>query len=409
LKSRLLILTNRLVVGGISNDIIPLAYYLQAEFDILILYGEKEKDEANADFLIKNYPGLQLKKIAYFKKNINPVADIAAYFQLKKHIKKFKADIVHTHGAKSGFLGRLAAYRCRVPYIIHTFHGHHFHSYYNNFISSALLRFERKLARVTTLIIAISKWQKKELTEIYKIVPEEKVRTITIGIETGQNKTDPVMQRCVFRKKYNIDDYTIAIGIAGRIVPIKNLMLFVKVAGDLISATEKKVCFFIIGDGYLKNQIKAQCAALNLSFTENAGVKANIIFTSWIEDIIPAMRAMDIVALTSYNEGTPLSLIEAQWCCKPVVATNVGGVKDIVLNNETGFLVNSDDKTAMVEKLKLLAENDELRNTMGSRATTYAAEKFSKQKEVEAYKKLYKSLISSDDDKQLVHHQSTIQ
>jgi glycosyltransferase involved in cell wall biosynthesis len=381
-----------------------LAYYLQQEFDILILYGEKDKDEAQVNFLLNQYPGLQLKKIAQFKKNINPVADVAAYFQLKKHMKDFKADIVHTHGAKSGFLGRLAAHRCRVPYIIHTFHGHHFHSYYNNFISSALLKFERKFARVTTLIIAISRLQKKELIEIYKIVPEEKVRTITIGIETVQNKADPVMQRCVFRKKYNIDDDTIAVGIAGRIVPIKNLILFVRVAADLISATEKKICFFIIGDGYLKKQIKAQCDALNINFTENTGEKVSIIFTSWIEDIVPAMRAMDIVALTSYNEGTPLSLIEAHWCGKPVVAANVGGVKDILLDNETGFLVNSNDKTAMVEKLKSLVENEELRNAMGLKAAAFAAEKFSKQKEVEAYKNLYNSY----DDRQLIQPKPTI-
>ncbi len=358
---------------------------------------------------MKQYPGLQLKKVKRFKKNINLLNDLIAYAEIKREIKNFKADIVHTHGAKSGFMGRLAAYKSNVPCIVHTYHGHHFHSYYNSFISLVLSGFEKMLGRITTVVVAISKWQKKELIEIYKIVAPEKVRTIVLGIEPAQSSIDPVEQRRGFRKKYTIDDDTIAIGIAGRIVPIKNLMLFVKVAAGLISATEKKICFFIIGDGYLKKQIEAQCAALNISFTEKAGEKASIIFTSWIEDIIPAMRAMDIVALTSYNEGTPLSLIEAQWCCKPVVATNVGGVKDIVLNNETGFLVNSGDKTAMVEKLKLLTENEELRNTMGLRATTYAKENFSKQKEVEAYKKLYKSLINSYDDKQLVHRQPTIQ
>ena len=175
------------------------------------------------------------------------------------------------------------------------------------------MKMEKRLGRITTIIIAISKWQKKELTEIYKIVPAEKIRTISLGIEAEKINIDPVKQRCVFRKKYAIEDDVIAIGIAGRIVPIKNLQLFVQVAANLLSSVTKKICFFIMGDGILKKQIEAQCTALNIHYTENVGEKADMIFTSWIEDIVPAMHAMDIIALTSNNEGTPMSLIEAQW------------------------------------------------------------------------------------------------
>jgi len=380
-------------VGGISNDIIPLAYYLQSEFDILILYGEKEKDEAEADFLLKRYPGLALKKIIQFKKNFNPVNDVLAYFNIKKTIRNFKANIVHTHGAKSGFLGRLAAHRCKVPCIIHTFHGHHFHSYYNRFISSVLLRVENKLCRISTIIIAISAWQQKELSEIYKIIPAEKIRTIALGIEAARINNNSAYQRNAVRTKYNIPDETIAIGIAGRMVPVKNLQMFVQVAHHLKATVKRKLCFFIIGDGLLKKQIKQQCTTLDLSYTENAAGKADIIFTSWIQDIIPAMQAMDIVTLTSENEGTPMSLIEAQWCGKPVVATDVGGVRDTLIDNETGFLVNVNNVEAMGSKLKVLIENDELRKKMGEQAALFAAANFSKETEVENYRQLYKSLL----------------
>ena len=387
-------------MGGISNDIIPLAYYLQPEFNILIMHGEKDENEVSADFLLKKYPGLKFKKIKQLKKTVNPIADLVAYFQIIKTIKVFKADIVHTHGAKSGFIGRLAAYKASVPCIIHTYHGHHFHSYYNHSISLVLSKFERLLGRITTKVIAISKWQKKELTEIYKIIPPEKAEIISLGIDPGQNKATPDTHRNIFREKYNVDSDTVAIGIAGRIVPIKNLKLFVQVANALISATKKRICFFIIGDGILKKQIEAQCAALDVSYTENVGEKASIIFTSWIEDIIPAMHAMDIVTLTSNNEGTPLSLIEAQFCGKPVVATNVGGVKDIVVNNETGFLVEPGDADAMFKKLDLLIESDELRKEMGEKAAAFAALSFSKQAEVENYRQVYKSLLA---DKRFQH------
>jgi glycosyltransferase involved in cell wall biosynthesis len=405
-KPRLLILTNRLVVGGISNDIIPLAYYLRSEFEIFILYGEKEEGEAEAIFLLNKYPGLNIKKIPSFQKQIHPLKDTMAWFGISKEIKNFNADIVHTHGAKSGFLGRLAAYKNKVPYIIHTYHGHHFHSYYNRFISGFLLKMEKRLGRITTVIIAISKWQKKELTEIYNIVPPEKVRTISLGIEVEKKNLDPVKQRCVFRKKYAVEEDIIAIGIAGRIVPIKNLQLFVQVAANLLSSTTKKICFFIMGDGILKKQIEAQCTSLNISYTENAGEKADMIFTSWIEDIVPAIHAMDIIALTSNNEGTPVSLIEAQFCGKPVVATNAGGVKDIVLNNETGFVAEPGDADAIFKKLKLLIENNELRKTMGEKAARFAAANFSKQKEVESYKQLYKNLLTLKKTERSTHQQA---
>ncbi|HEX5152072.1 MAG TPA: glycosyltransferase family 4 protein [Parafilimonas sp.] len=394
MRSKLLIITNRLIVGGISNDIVPLAWYLKDEFEILIISGEKEEDEAEINFLLKLYPGLQFKKIDSFRKNINPFNDRIAYTEIKREIKNFKPDIVHTHGAKSGLMGRLAAYKSKVPCIMHTYHGHHFHSYYNTLISSALTALERMLGRITTVVIAISKWQKKELTETYKIVPEEKVKIIPLGIEPARIRTEPVTQRFIFRKKYKVEDDTIAIGIAGRIVPVKNLKLFVQVAKDLIAGSTKRLCFFIIGDGFLKKQIEEQCAALNLPYTENEEEKADIIFTSWIEDIIPAIHAMDIVALTSNNEGTPMSLIEAQFCGKPVVATDVGGVKDIVLDNETGFLVKAGDAAKLVERLKLLIENESLRKEMGAKAEAFAEENFSKQREVENYRQLYQNLLT---------------
>jgi glycosyltransferase involved in cell wall biosynthesis/GT2 family glycosyltransferase len=392
-KPRLLILTNRLIVGGISNDIIPLAYYLQSDFDILILYGEKEKDEIEAAFLLENYPGLKLKKVTSLQKSFNPLNDIISYKKIKKEIKDFNADIVHTHGAKSGFIGRIAARKNKVAAIVHTFHGHHFHSYYNKNISSLILYFERRLAHITTLVIAISKWQKKELAEIYKMIPAKKIATIPLGIETTQNLVEAANQRDTFRKKYCVDDDTIAIGIVGRIVPVKNLKLFVQVADRLLKSTSKKICFFIVGDGALKKQIQAYCRSLNINYTENAGEPGDIIFTSWIENIMPAMHAMDIVTLTSVNEGTPLSLIEAQYCRKPVIATNVGGVRDILIDGETGFLVESNDCDAMTEKLKLLIENNELRISMGRKAVAFATENFSKQKEVENYNRLYKQLL----------------
>ena len=358
-----------------------------------MLHGEKEKDEKDASPLLKKF-SLKGEYIPSLKRNINPVNDIRAFLKVYSVIKNFKPQIVHTHGSKSGLIGRLAAYRAKVPVIIHTFHGHLFHSYYNSFFSSVLKRSERQLSKITSTAIAISEWQKKELCELYKIAPAEKVKVIHLGITVQQSTEEKNQQRKSFREKYHVGDEVIAIGIVGRIVPIKNLSMFVQVAAELSETTKITLRFFIIGDGYLKKQVQDQCDSRKLSWTNNGtGSGTSVIFTSWIDEIIPAILGLDIVVLTSNNEGTPMSIIEAQSCGKPVVATNVGGVRDTLIDEQTGFLVPPGDVQAMVKKLQYLVENAELRTQMGLRAREFASSQFSKQAEIENFRKLYNSAI----------------
>jgi glycosyltransferase involved in cell wall biosynthesis len=394
LKKKILVILNRLVVGGQTHDTLPLLHCLSHKFDILVLHGQKEKDEKDASALLEKY-SLNGKYVSSLRRSINPVNDLRAFFSIYKIIKKNKPHIVHTHGSKSGMIGRLAAYGAGVPVVIHTFHGHLFHSYYNRFFTSILKRSERLFGKITTTAIAISEWQKKELSEIYKILPSKKIHVIHLGIAIENLKGEQAGQRELFRKKYNISDEAVAIGIVGRIVPIKNLEMFVNVAKNLLEQIKMQVCFFIIGDGYLKKQIQQYCSAIKLNWTEdeNKNANASVIFTSWIEVIIPAIHGLDILALTSDNEGTPMSIIEAQSCGKPVVATNAGGVRDTLINGETGFLVQPGDVNGMTGKLKLLSENTDLRKEMGLKALEFAATQFSKQKEIESFRALYNNAL----------------
>jgi glycosyltransferase involved in cell wall biosynthesis len=393
LKKKIIVILNRLVVGGQTIDTLPLLHSLSEEFDILVLHGHKEKDERDASALLDKY-SLKGKYISSLRRSINPVNDIIAFSSISHSIKKHKPQIVHTHGSKSGMIGRLAAYRAGVPVILHTFHGHLFHSYYNSFFTFILKRIERLLAKVTTTAIAISEWQKKELSDVYKILPSQKITIIHLGIEMDKMKDDQNIQRSSFRKMYNIKDEAIAVGIVGRIVPIKNLGMFVNVASNLLRQTKVPVYFFVIGDGYLKTQIQNECSAhkMNWAGDENKNPDASVIFTSWIEDIIPVIHGLDILALTSNNEGTPMSIIEAQSCGKPVVATDVGGVRDTLIDEKTGFLVQPGDVEGMTDKLKLLVENASRRKEMGINAIEFAAAKFSKRKEIEGFRILYSKL-----------------
>ncbi|QEC68018.1 glycosyltransferase family 4 protein [Panacibacter ginsenosidivorans] len=371
---------------------ISLAQYLKSDFDIKILYGEKEPDEKEARHLIKDEEGITFKKVPSLKKSISLFADIKAYRMLSKHIKDSGCDIVHTHGSKSGFLGRLAAYKNKVPCIVHTFHGHVFHSYYSSVTSWFIIKFERWMAGITTKIVAIGSEQQNELANIYKIAPPEKLATIYLGVDKCQFENNITDDLYSIRQRYNFPANTIAVGIIGRMVAIKNFDLFAEVAHKILTShSGKMVKFFIVGDGEQKEKVQYQLEKLNIQWctTKDYFPEAQIIFTSWIYSVSSILKELDIVMLTSRNEGTPLSLIEAQFCGKPVIATDAGGVRDTFIDNQSGFLIPQNDVEMFVEKLSLLVNDRSLREEMGKRAAVFAQSKFSKSAEVENTKQLY--------------------
>jgi glycosyltransferase involved in cell wall biosynthesis len=282
---------------------------------------------------------------------------------------------------------------------VHTFHGHVFHSYYNAFISACIIRFERWMSRLTTNVIAISTQQGKELTEVYKIVPVEKLSVIYLGIDDmhadENTNTDEASIKHIFQSQEN----TVAIGIIGRMVAIKNFELFAAIAEKILaSPAGENVKFFIIGDGEQKEKVQKDLSSRNIQWcnAKNYFSDARVIFTSWLSSVNNALEKLDIVMLTSRNEGTPLSLIEAQYCGKPVIATDAGGVCDTFINNETGFLIPQNDAKTFVDKLSLLINNKALRESMGKRAAAFAQAKFSKDAEVENVKQLYTNCKSNN-------------
>ncbi len=394
-KPRLVIILNRFVIGGQAVDTIPLAWHLQSDFDILILYGEKEKDELEPDFLLVKYPGLRLKKIRQLRRSINLFNDLVAFISVFKAIKNFKADIVHTHGAKSGFTGRLASWFYGVPVIIHTFHGHFFHSYFTKTISNFIAGVERAMGKITTRAVALSNAQKEELSLRYKILPLEKIKVVPLGFAFDQDNDAEVLRQ-KFRTQFGLQPHHVAIGIVGRIVPVKNHSFFVKVIAEILKTnTASNAAFFIVGDGDLRRQLEAEMKQLNIGFSNTLITPQNkVVFTSWITDMYEVMNGLDVVALTSLNEGTPLSVIEAQFFKKAVVSTDAGGVRDTMQQGISGFITATDDIDGFTENLKMLIDNEQLRTQMGVAGFQFASLKFSKQNEIESTKALYWSLLN---------------
>ena len=393
-KPRVLQIVNRLNLGGITYNAASIAARLRPDFDTMIVAGMKEESEESSEFMLKNL-GLNPVYIPDMMREINFLKDHKAYLHLQKIIQDFKPDIVHTHAAKAGMVGRLAAWKCNVPVIVHTFHGHVFHSYFGNTKTRMILEMERFLAKISTQIIAISENQKRELTEVYKIAPASKVNIIELGYDLDPFQTDRLQKRIDFRKKYGIDDETIAIGIIGRIVPIKNLKLFIQGWQNVYKNKNLKIKGLIIGDGEERLEMQRFCETIGVAYSspEHPNPEAGLIFTSWIFEADQAMSGLDIIALTSLNEGTPASLIEAQAAGVPIVTTNVGGVSNIVIPDETALLVPTNDLDSFTLALNRLVSDNMLRQRMSIAGPRFAQKRFKYERLTSDIRTLYNSLL----------------
>lgn len=392
--TRVLRILNRLAVGGPVLNACYLTKYMAPDFETLLVVGERESHEKSAEHLTEQL-GIQFVTIKGMGRSLNPASDYFAYRELRKLIKDFKPDIVHTHAAKPGALGRLAASAEKVPAIIHTFHGHVFHSYFNSAKTKFFINTERYLAKKSDAIIAISAQQKKELVQDFKIAPEEKFRIVPLGFDLDRFRTGQEEKREKFRTEFNVAADEIAIGIIGRLVPVKNHYLFMKAIKYVFDNTGRKIKAFIIGDGETRADLEniANEVGMKFSTEKDAQHLHPLVFTSWRSDVDVINAGLDIVCLTSFNEGTPVSLIEAQAANKPIVSTRVGGIADIVIEGQTALLADVQDTELFCEHLLSLVEDDSLRQQMGGGSHEHVMSRFSYQRLVDDMSKLYYELL----------------
>jgi glycosyltransferase involved in cell wall biosynthesis len=330
-------------------------------------------------------------------RSIDALNDLKAYRKLKAIIKEFKPDIVHTHAAKPGALGRMAAYNSGVRAIVHTYHGHVFHSYFSSFKTNMYLQIERYLANVTTSLVAISPLQKKELVEDFKIAPADKFSIIPLGLDLDKFQINYCEKRTSFRNEFVLNEDTIAVSIIGRLVPVKNHHLFIEAIAHVLNTTSKSVKGFIVGDGEMRRSLEQYATGLGLTIAtpDCHNSNADLIFTSWRSDVDVINAGSDIIALTSLNEGTPVSLIEAQAAQKPIVSTRVGGIQDIVQEGKTALLSDIDDKTAFYNNLLMMVDNDNLRHEMSQQGKVNVVTKYSYQNLVNNMSHLYDDLLQN--------------
>jgi glycosyltransferase involved in cell wall biosynthesis len=388
---KVLRIINRLNLGGPTYNAAYLSKFLPEEFETLLVAGMKDDTEASSEYIVESL-NLKPRYIKDMHREINPIKDYPAYKELVQIIQEFKPDIVHTHAAKAGAIGRLAAYNCGVPIIIHTFHGHVFHSYFGKLKTRIFLEIERFLARRSTKIVAISNIQKAELCEQFKVAPCGKFEKVSLGFDLERFQVDNQSKRQVFRNKYELKDDDIAIGIIGRLVPIKNHKLLLEAFTKVKQKTNKSIKVIIIGDGELREELESLVLALQLRMSNTTAKDADVVFASWIKAIETALPGLDLVALSSFNEGTPVSLIEAQAANIPIISTKVGGIQDIVLEGDTAVLVENNNLEEFTEKLLEIVLNDTKRLKMQTNGYTHVKDKFSYQTLCKNMGNLYHSL-----------------
>ncbi|PJF35069.1 MAG: hypothetical protein CUN49_12455 [Candidatus Thermofonsia Clade 1 bacterium] len=329
---------SRLNIGGISPYVIPITALLRrAGYQSALIAGSLGKGEGDMSYLAERV-GVQPLYLPQLGREIAPLRDLATVAQLYRLLRRERPQIVHTHTAKGGFVGRLAAKLAGVPFIFHTYHGHVFHSYFSAAKTRFYIALERFGAALSTRIIAVSPNLRREIAEIYRIAPMDKVAIVVPGYDLSELR-DLARPSGDFRARFGIPDRAPLVGTVGRLVPIKHHALFLE-AMARVAQRLPEARFAIIGDGELRSALEQQAESLSLA--------ESVIFTGWQNDLAAIYGALDCLVLCSKNEGLPSAVIEALVTGVPVVATAVGGVVDM-LAEARGALVPPNDAVALAE------------------------------------------------------------
>jgi GT2 family glycosyltransferase len=424
----------RLNVGGPAIHVALLMHGLDPRvFESILVTGKVSSQEGDMSYLLD---GSDKKAIMVSKlqRDLNLKNDLKALFRVLRILIQERPDVVHTHTAKAGAIGRIAVFVHNFVFgrkvrVIHTFHGHVFRGYFGKLKSLFFVWTERLLARITDVVVAVSEGQTRELSSQYHIAPKDKFRVVRLGFDL-EPFFSAANLKGQFRKSLGIDSEMILVGIVGRLVPIKNHKMFLRSARIFLDNNpDVPARFLIIGDGELRNDLVAFC--------ELQGLSDHVKFCGWKRDLPEVYADIDILCLTSINEGTPVSIIEAMASSVPVISTDAGGVRDLLGSPtrpslranppagqsesarstngqvpgisqdqfqvcERGILCQQDDAEALAGGLEYVIRNKHVWEDISNSARSFVANIYSKERLLRDLESVYLELLKRDRDKNSV-------
>ena len=346
MRFRVLRAIARLNTGGPAWNAVLLSAGTRARYPTLLAIGSTGSNEADSSDLADAH-GVDVVRVPGLGREITWLGDLRALWGLWRLCRRVRPDIIHTHTAKAGTLGRLAAWLAGVPVRVHTFHGHVFHGYFPRWQTALYIGIERLLARITTRVVAISPRQAAELRD-YLRVRADKITVIPLGFDLRRFVTaDARAARARFRSAVQARDDQVLVTMVGRLTAIKNHALAMRALAALDGKGKEAVLVFV-GGGEDETRLRALAQTL--------GIETRVRFAGWWRDLEAVYYGSDIVALSSDNEGTPVCLIEALACGRAVVATDVGGVADVLADGQFGMLVPPGQVEAFSAALRRLME-----------------------------------------------------
>jgi glycosyltransferase involved in cell wall biosynthesis len=378
-RTRVLRVITRLNIGGPALHAALLSTRLDPErFETLLVAGREGATEGSMLELGRLHEGLALRRVPSLGREISGLDDLRALAAVTSIAREFRPDIVHTHLAKAGTVGRLAARASGARAVIHTYHGTVFKGYFGTVKTRAFIAIERGLARLSTRLVAITPSQRRELIKL-GIGDERKIVEIPLGLELEQFRTP--LEAVEARRRLGLPQSTPIVAIVARLVPVKNISLFLRA----LAIVNEPVLAVIVGDGEERAALEAHTKAL--------GIELRVRFLGWQRDIAAVYAAADIVALTSLNEGSPVSLIEAMAAGRAVVSTAVGGVPDVVTDGVSGVLVPSGDAEELAGVISALLREPERRHRLGQAARQAAYPLYDVSRLLTDVTRLYQSLV----------------
>ena len=380
---RVLNIITRLERGGAPQALLETLERMSVDIHIDLATGKTEDAELDLtqEVIDKGFP---LIHIPAMRRSPHPIRDFQALWQIMKIIRKGNYDLVHTHTSKAGFLGRIAAKLCKVPAVVHSPHGTVLDGYFSSFITKLYAFMERITAPMAHRIICLTTREIDQYLDA-KIGTREQYTYIYNGIDI-QAYAKATKSAYDMRQELGLSNDAIVCITVGRLVPVKGQDDLINAFADVVKKTPN-AHLLIVGEGELHDAL--------LGLTQKNNITDNVHFLGWRNDVANLLGTSDIFALPSLNEGLGLVLIEAMAQKLPAVATRVGGVPEVIIENETGILVPAQSPTELSKALNQLIDDSALRTKIGEAGYQRAIAHFSIESTVEQTENIYRTLTGA--------------